>query len=458
MKQVIEEILARLWNRGRPSDQGMRVEQSLDLGARVIEEQVTKGRVVISHSRRAEHIAILGKTGTGKSSLLRYCAAQDIKAGRGFIFFDLHGDAMPFLIAIIAEQERITKSDLSDKTIIVEPSDPEFSVGLNALEHNAGNNRFIQIGEFAQVFKQRWQLDSLGARTEELLRNALYAVAENGLTLIEIALFLSNAPFRAQCLKEVKNPEVHQYFTQRYEQASEPMRAVMREPILNKVSAFTADTNFRHIVGQAASTFSVAEALEKGRWVILNLHKGKLGEQAITLGSLLFTKIKNALFSRTSRRLFTLYCDEIQNLVALDCGLETILSEARKFAVSVVSANQYLDQYPQDMRSAILAVGTHVFFQLSSPDAHAISNMLDGGKALAEHLKNLPRRHVILKTGHERWCEAQVPTVKEPKVDSSDLYNRCRNRWARRREVIEEEIIRRQSSVTANRGTLDDWE
>jgi hypothetical protein len=371
----------------------------------------------------------------------------------------LHGDGTPFLLASIAAQERVSNVDLSEKTIVVDPSDPEFSVGLNLLEQHVRNNRFVQIAEFAQVLKQRWHLDSFGARTDELLRNSLYVLAENGFTLIELAPLLSNSAFRVQCLKELKNPEVREYFHQRFDQASEPMRAVMREPILNKTSAFTADVHFRHIVGQQKSTFSVLDAMEEGQWVLLNLHKGRLGEQALTLGSLFLTIIKNALFLRKHRQLFTLYCDEIQNLVALDVGLETVLSEARKFGISIVSASQYIDQYPPEMRSAIAAVGTHIFFQLSSSDANAIAAALDGGKPLAERLKNLPRRHMVAKTGDERWWEAEVPTIREPKVDYAEFYERCRKRWGRRRDEIEREIADRQTNCyRSSQAALEDWE
>jgi hypothetical protein len=135
------------------------------------------------------------------------------------------------------------------------------------------------------------------------------------------------------------------------------------------------------------------------------------------------------------------------------------LSEARKFGVSVVSANQFLDQYPIEMRSAILAVGTHVFFQLSSPDAQQIATALDGGKSLAELLKNLPRRHMVIKTSNERWREGMVPTLTEPRIDFSDLYRRCRARWARKRTDVEQEIARRQVIVShSNNQVLHDWE
>jgi energy-coupling factor transporter ATP-binding protein EcfA2 len=458
MTRWIEEYVSHIWNR-KAARRKPRTVRALDIGMGVADGESAAERVTIPDSRRAEHLAVLGKTGTGKSSLLRYLAKQDIESGRGFVYFDLHGDATPFLLRVIADEERTGRRDLSHKLIVIDPADPEFSVGLNPLEMNDSGNRFVQVAEFAQVLKQRWHLESFGARTDELLRNALYALAENRFTLLELSPFLSHAAFRAQCLEHVGNPEIKAYFESRFDSASEAMQAVMREPILNKTSAFTADPHFRHIVGQTKSTFSVSQAMDRGDWIVLNLHKGKLGEQAATLGSLFLTSIKNALFARERRDLFVLYCDEIQNLVAYGGGLETILSEARKFGVSITSANQYLDQYPPEMRSAILAVGSLLFFQLSSSDAQQIANALDGGKPLAELLKHLPRRHLVVKTGHERWQETRVPKVDEPKTDPADLLLRSRDRWARRRSEIEKEIARRKATASqSSKEALHEWE
>jgi hypothetical protein len=237
------------------------------------------------------------------------------------------------------------------------------------------------------------------------------------------------------------------------------MRATMREPILNKTSAFTADPHFRHIVGQTQSTFSLRGAMDAGAWVVVNLEKGRLGENALTLGSLILTMLKNALFSRAKRSLFTVYCDEIQNFVAQGSGIETMLSEARKFGVAFVAANQFLEQYPAETRAAILAIGTHIFFQLSSADAVQISQALDGGKPLAERLKNLPARHAIVKSSSDRWTEIVVPTVIEPKVDYTDLVSRTRYVQSRVRALIERDIAERQKRFTQTTSeALHDWE
>src|SRR5712691_1773084 len=458
---MLERLITSTWNRlVAPGNRDGETGSRLDLGFRVIDGEVQRSRAYLLDSKRSEHAAILGKTGQGKSFFLRYLSGQDIRHRGGFVFFDLHGDTMPFLLRLVAVEERRTRADLSDRLIVIEPADPEFSIGLNVLEAQEGQQNYVQLAEFAQILKARWNLDSFGARTEELLRNSLHVLADNALTLLELSPLLTNAAFRAGCLNRVQNTEVSDYFRTRFDVRSEAAQGVFREAILNKVSGFTTDQRFRHILGQQRSTFSLLDAMDRGRWVILNLDKGRLGEQAGTLGSLLLTKLKNALFARKRRQLFTLYADEIQNLVAYDgAGLETLLSEARKFGISVVSANQFLEQYPTQMRAAIMAVGTHVFFQLSSIDADKIASALDGGKRLGELLKNLPKRHMVVKSGSHRPMEVLVPNVAEPDADSTDLYNRCRARWARRRTDIEAEIRRRHQQ--ANRRTeeaLDDWE
>jgi hypothetical protein len=458
MIHFFEQLIAAIWNRLFKRGGKAREERgTLTLGFRVVDGQVTRRQVALSNPRRAMHVAVLGKTGTGKSSLLRHLSHQDVAAGRGFVYFDLHGDATPFLLRTIRSREEELGHPLHEKLILIDPTDPMVSVGFNPLE--APSPDFVRITEFTQVLRQRWSLDHFGARTDELLRNALYVLSANGLTLLELSLLLTNGSFRASCLTKVPNPEVRAYFESRYDAVSDAMRATMREPILNKTSAFTADPHFRHIVGQTHSTFSVKDAMDQGQWVIVNLEKGKLGEQALTLGSLLFTVIKNALFTREKRSLFTLYCDEIQNFVAYGIGIETVLSEARKFGVAVVSANQFLDQYPAEMRAAILSVGTHAFFQLSSVDAFQIAQALDGGKPLAERLKNLAQRHAIVKTGAERWTELRVPTVHDPNLDFTGLSNRSRLQWARVRTHIEGDIAKRQLLGRKNETeALDGWD
>jgi hypothetical protein len=450
MMLFLEQLIASLWNRLRGQVRGARREErgSLALGLRVVDEQVTRRQVKLSSQERMRHIVVLGKTGSGKSFFLRYLSQQDIEADRGFLYFDLHGEDTPYLLQTINARERRERRHLSDRVILVDPSDPIMSIGLNPLEQETPD--FVRIAEVAEILRRYWGLDHFGARTDELLRNALYVLSANGLTLVELAPLLVDTAVRTACIERVANPEVRQYFELRYDQVSEAMRATMREPILNKVSAFTADPKFRHIVGQQHSTFSFREAMDEGSWIIVNLAKGRLGGQALMLGSLIFTMLKNALFARTRRSLYTIYCDEVQNFVAQGSEIEIVLSEARKTGTGLISANQFLDQCPAEMRAALFSVGTQVFFQLASADAVQVSQALDGGKSLAEHLKNLPKRHFVLKTGSSPWTEVRVPRVETPKVDDTDLQTRVRYSRGRVRAHIERDIAQRQSALRRN--------
>jgi energy-coupling factor transporter ATP-binding protein EcfA2 len=449
MIRFLEQLIAAIWNGLRSRRREARSESgSLDLGYRVSDEVVTKRHVSLTNRERMRHLLILGKTGSGKSYLLRQMSEQDIEQDRGLIYFDLHGDATPFLLRVINARERREHRHLSGKLIVIDPSDPIMSVGLNPLE--AESPDFVRIAEVAEILKRHWGLDHFGARTSELLTNSLFVLSANHLTLVELTPLLVDIRFRAACLREVGNPEIREYFESRYDRASEPMQATMREPILNKLSVFTGDPKFRHIVGQVQSSFSFREAMDEGYWIIVNLAKGRLGAQALTLGSLIFTMMTNALFARTSQSICTVYCDEVQNFIAQGSEIETVLSEARKTNTAMAVAHQFMDQVPAEMRSALLSVGTQVFFQLSGPDATQASQMLDGGRSLAQTLKNLRQRHAVVKTGGDRWMEVRIPTVHEPQVDFTDLLNRVRYTRGRVRAHIERDIAERRKRLQVN--------
>jgi energy-coupling factor transporter ATP-binding protein EcfA2 len=413
---------------------------------------------VLSHGRRTEHVAVLGRTGTGKSSLLHFFAQQDIAENRGFFFIDQHGDATPTLLAMIAAEERRRGQDLSGRTIVIDPADQVHSVGLNILAATDAHKRYVQVAEMASILRERWSLDTLGVRTEELLRNALLVLQDNNLTLLELAPLLSSPVFRAACLKRATNLDARSYFTDRYNQQSEAMQAVYREAVLNKITAFTADPHFRHILGQPRSTLDLRDAIDQGYWIIFNLNKGQLGEQAATLGSLVFTHLKHAIFARRRRTLFSVYGDEVQNLVAYDAGLDTLFAETRKLGVSVVSANQHLDQYPPQMRSTILAVGTHVFFRLSHPDARSLTSGTEGGRRRQELLTQLPYRQMLVAMSGKPLRQAEVPWLTVPDNHTVALRRRINQRWTRARSQVEMDIVIRQQLALKEGTTLDDWE
>lgn len=455
LTKMIEIIIANLWNRllhaFRP-----RLKGGLFLGFLLADGRITKNKIFLPQRARSEHLVIIGKTGTGKSYFLRSLCVQDI-GRRGFVYFDHHGDTTPALLSLIADEEKRSGTDLSSRVIVIRPADPEWTVGFNPLDEVDQQRQFVEVAGIAGVLKERWGLTNLGAQTEELLRNTLHVLADSCQTLLEATPLLSNSSFRNVCLKQVRNHDVREYFEDRYEPMSEGMKATVRNPVLNKLSEFVSDIHFRHILGQRRSTFSFLDALENGQIVLVDLSKGKLGKHSNTLASLLFSQIHNAIFRRRSREIYTLYCDEIQNLVSAETDIESLFSEARKFAVSIASANQFLEQFPRTMRSAIQAVGTHVAFQTSAEDATTMASMLDGGRVVADALKSLPHRQFIAKLGSFPWVHVQVPALKPCRQPFQDLLARSNARFARRRDAVETEIQNRRPRKTKTE-VLDAWD
>jgi len=280
------------------------------------------------------------------------------------------------------------------------------------------------------------------------------------LTYVEIRPFLKDSNFRAACLRHVNNAEILAYFESGYDQASRGMQESLSAPILNRMSAFTVDPRFRAIVGQQTSTINFVEAMDRGYWIIASLPKGRLGEQSGLAGSLLLTKLKAAVFARQRRSLFTFYVDELPTVVAYDAGLQILLSEARKFGVGLFTGAQFLQQFSAEVQAALQSISSHIYFHLSATDAEKVSSALDGGKAVAQLLKNLPHREMVIKSGPGAWQRVKAKHWRAPDADFSDLLARSRRRWCRTREDVEAEIRRRQQSIAPN-GDAEDlhgWE
>jgi len=433
-------------NRAPPITAGVR------LGYRVVNGQVSRVRYLLPHYRRAEHLVIVGKTGTGKTSLIKSMLAADVRDGRGFLCVDLHGDLSPFILGRIRERELRAGEDLGQRTIVINPADPRFSVGMNVL-HTDGVLAPL-ISEVVAIFRRRWRLDHFGARTEELLRNSLWVLAENGLTLLELAPFLTDLGFRTPLIERSQNAEVKAYFRSRYEQLSDAMQTVVREAILNKASAFSTDPAIRHIIGQELG-FDIRQALDNGFWVILRLEKSRLGEDSETLAALILARFKDAIFGRRKRTLFTLYADEVQNLVSSGDTFEYLLSEARKFGVGVTTANQHLGQYSAQVRSTLLSAGTTLFFRASPEDAPSIARALDGGHAVERLIKELPDRHFLVRSGGDRWMEGAAENVAHNTTSTAELIDRSNEHWAKPRAAIEAEITSRLGA--SRKEALEEW-
>jgi hypothetical protein len=368
--------------------------------------------VLLPDRQRCQHAVILGKTGSGKTYLLESLAWQLAQRGEGFAFLDFHGDASLSLISRLLEVP-----GAAQRLVIVDPSHPTRSPGLNVLD--AGHTeaeRFRKVSELSAILRQRWGVEAFGARTEELLRNSLYTLAASHLTLADLPRLLADSRLRMQLVDRLEHPEVVAYWQQRYQPLSEAMKAAFREPLLNKVTGFLTEPAARHLLGQRESTVDVPAVIRNRQWLIIRLPKGRLREAAHTLGNLLFAQLQFAALARealphSQRHTFTLLCDEAQNLAEND--LNTLLTEGRKFGIAVITANQFWEQLPRELRGALLSANAHLCFRVSNADAQVLAGELSPQQRsrLAVELTSLSLGEAIGRVGTHHVVRFRVPAL-----------------------------------------------
>ena len=348
----------------------------------------------IRQADRRAHLYVIGKTGTGKSTLLETMIRQDIEAGRGLAVFDPHGDLVERVLAWIPEKR---KADL----IYFNVPDASRPLAFNPLESLPPAKRALAASGMLEVFKKIWA-DSWGPRTEHILRNALLALLDQPeATLASILRIMDDSIFRRIAASRVHNAQVRSFWLREYENYPARFRAEAIAPIQNKVGAFLADPVLNAIVTQPKSAFDLRTIMDEGRILLVNLAKGKIGEDvAALLGALLVSRIGLAGLSRSdvpeaSRKDLYVYLDEFQNFTTL--SLANMLSELRKYRVNLILAHQYLAQLDPKVRDAILGnVGTIISFRLGLADAEIISKELYP-EFTAEDLVRLPNYNVYVK-------------------------------------------------------------
>jgi len=321
----------------------------------------------IKSEDRFSHIYVIGKTGTGKSTLLETMALQDLEQGRGFALIDPHGE--------LAERiaDRIPASRQAD-TIYFNPSDPAQPYGYNPLRQVRPEFISLAASGLMEVLKKMWA-DSWGVRMEHILRNVLLALLEHpDVTLNDILRLLSDKSYREKICRSLKNRTVKTFLAHEFERFTFGYRADGIAPIQNKIGAFLADPLLNSVLTTPGQDLHVRRIMDEGKVLLVNLSKGRLGEDSSSLlGGLLVTTIGLAAFSRADvlsekRRDFFVYVDEFQSFTTL--ALVNMFSELRKYRVGFSVAHQYLHQLEPEIRHAVLGnAGTLISFRVGAEDA-----------------------------------------------------------------------------------------
>ena len=327
-------------------------------------------RFGIKEDDRRRHFYVVGKTGMGKTEMLKNMAVQDIQGGNGIGFVDPHGEAAEELLQFIPN-ERVRD------VIYFNPADTDHPIAFNVMENVNPEHRHLVASGLMSVFKKVWP-DVWSARMEYILNNTVLALLEYpGSTLLGINRMLVDVDYRAKVIEKLTDPVVRAFWVQEYARYTQRYEVEATAAIQNKVGQFVSNPLIRNIVGQTRSSFDMREIMDKKKILILNLSKGRIGEDnSRLLGAMLITKIQLAAMSRVDvleaeREDFFLYIDEFQNFAS--DSFVSILSEARKYRLCLTLSHQYiaqLDENESKVRGAVFGnVGTIVSFRVGAEDA-----------------------------------------------------------------------------------------
>ena len=409
--------------------------------------------VFLSDYDRQRHMYIIGRTGSGKSELLKSLMVQDIYAGKGICFIDPHGDAAEDML------QRIPPSRAED-VIYWDPGDIERPFGMNMLEAmDEQQKHFVVTSIIGLMYKlyDPQKTGIIGPRFEHAIRNAMLTVMSRpeGGTFIEVVRVLTDPEFVKEILPSVTDPVVRRYWTDQIAQTSDFHKSETLDYIVSKFGRFVTNIMMRNIIGQSQSSFNLRQVMDTGKILIVNLSKGKIGEENSNfLGLVLVPKILAAAMSRSNipeeeRRDFYLYVDEFQNF-ATD-SFATILSEARKYKLNLIVANQFIGQIPEDVKNAIFGnVGTLMAFRVGVTDANYLQhefapvfneqdllNIEAQNIYIKTQVKGEPVQPFSVSTKFPSWDEWQA--MKKPEVGRA-IHELSRLTYGRDRATTEAEI------------------
>jgi len=394
---------------------------------------------------RRRHVYVVGKTGMGKTAMIENMAIQDIQQGRGVGFVDPHGEAAEELLDFIP-------SNRINDVIYINPADLNFPIAFNVMESVGLEYRHLVAGGLMGVFKKIWP-DVWSARMEYILNNSILALLEYpGSTLLGINRMLSDIDFRSKVVEKITDPVVKSFWINEYARYTQRYEIEATAAIQNKVGQFISAPLIRNIIGQVKSSIDMRKIMDERKILIMNLSKGKIGEDNSTLlGALLITKLQLAAMSRVDipekdRQDFFLYVDEFQNFATE--SFANILSEARKYRLSLILAHQYIAQMEEEVRDAVFGnIGTLIAFRVGAEDAEFLEKELSP-EFLATDIVNLSKYNIYLKlmidglAGRPFSATTLPPFASEEETNKEKIINVSRERYSTPREVVEDKIAR----------------
>ncbi len=348
----------------------------------------------IKQGDRLSHVYVIGKTGVGKSTLLEVLAQQDIAAGRGFALVDPHGD--------LAERVReAAQPKLRDRLIYWDAADQTQPYGYHPLRRVRDDKIPLAAAGLLDAFRKLWP-DAWGVRMEHVLRNSVYALLErDGSVLSDILRLYVDKNFRREIVVRIRSDVVRRFWMDEFEKYPDRYRAEVIAPIQNKLGALLTDPRLYRALVTPDKPISFRRLMDQGGALIVNLAKGRLGEDSANLlGGLIVSTIGLAALSRaeappSTRRPFFLYVDEFQTFTTL--AFVNMMSELRKYGVGLTLAHQHLHQLDDDVRHAVLGnAGTLVSFRVGPEDASILAKEFQPVFGVGD-LVNLPNRKVYLK-------------------------------------------------------------
>jgi len=404
----------------------------------------------IKRDDRRRHMYVIGKTGMGKTNLLESMAIQDIRNGEGVCVVDPHGEfAEKMLQAVPANR-------IND-VVYLNPSDAEFPVAFNILESVDDDKKNLVASGMMGVFKKIWP-DVWSARMEYILNNTILALLDYpGSTMLGVNRMMADTAYRKRIYPKIKDPVVKSFWINEFDKWEDKFRKEAVAAIQNKVGQFLSSSVIRHIVGQPKSTIDMREIMDSQKILIVNLSKGRIGEDSMRLlGGMIITKIQLAAMGRVAipeedRKDFYLYVDEFQNFATE--SFSNILSEARKYRLDLILAHQYVNQLIFDgnttVRDAVFGnVGTIVSFRVGAEDAEHLEKEFDP-VFLMNDIVNLSKYHIYLKlmidgVAGDAFSATTLPPLdlSETRGNEEKIIQVTRERYGKPKADVEDRIAR----------------